>query len=316
MATRLNKGVILISILLIVTTMILAGCGETNENAVAKVNGELILKTEFDQSFEMERQRYITNFGEDIMSKTTDNGVTIEQALKEVVLETLIREEIVLRNAEKDNITVSDEEITSEIETYKELVGGEEGFTQFLNTNNMTEDYFRESIKKQLIMESYKDKYVNTLEITDEDIESEFNANKESYIKVRASHILVEKESEAKEILKQLESGADFAELAIENSIHRSTAENGGDLTYFSRGQLEPGFEEFEEIALSLNINELSDIIKSEYGYHIIKVMDKKDTLEQLKEQVVLQLQNDKFDEKIQQLYDDAKIEILMTEDK
>lgn len=303
----------LISILLITATMILVGCGETNENAVAKVNGELILKTEFDQSFEIQRKAYEQQFGEDIMSKTTENGVTIEEALKEVVLENLIREKVILQNAEKDNITVSDEEITGEIDTYKELVGGEEGFTQFLETNNMTEDNFRESIKKQLILESYKDKFIRTLGITDEDIENEFNANKESYILVKASHIVVKKEEEAKEILKQLENGADFAELAKEKSKDPRTAEKGGDLGYFPKGEMVP---EFEEAAFSLKTNELSDIVKSEFGYHIIKVTDRQDTLEQLKDKVVLRLQDKRFAEKVQKLYDDSKIEKLMSDIK
>jgi len=296
--------------------MTLVGCGESNENAVAKVNGEFISKTEFDQTFEIQKKTYEQTFGEGIMSKSTENGVTIEQALKEAIIENLIREEVVLQNAEKEKITITDEEITNEIESYIELIGGEEVFTQFLSTNNMTEDYFKETIRKELIMQSHKEKFINTLEITDEDIENEFDTNKEAYVLVKASHILVETEEKAKEMLKQLENGADFAMLAKENSIHRSTAENGGDLGYFSKGQLDPKFEEFEEIALNLDINELSDIIKTEYGYHIMKVMDKKDTLEQLKDKVVTQLQDVKYAEMVQQLYDDSKKEVLMIDDK
>ena len=303
----------LIVILVLVASMVLVGCDKSNENAVAKVNGKYILKDDFDKNFEMLKKTYEANFGSDIMSKSTGNGKTIEETLKEKILEKLIMEEIILQNAEKSNVKVTDEDVAKEIDNYKNLVGGDKGFEEFLKNNNMTEDYFKDGIKKEMIMESYKDSFIKTLKISDEDIEKEFNENKESYITVRASHILVEKESEAKDILNKLKNGEDFAELAKQNSIDPGSAQNGGDLGYFPKGQMVP---EFEKTAFALNPGEISDIIKSEYGYHIIKVVDKQDTLQQLKDQVVEQLQNKKYNEKLEQLHDDSKVEILVSEYK
>jgi len=85
--------------------------------------------------------------------------------------------------------------------------------------------------------------------------------------KVKVSHILVEKKSEAEKILKQLKEGADFAELARKHSTCPSK-KNGGNLGFFTRGRM---VKEFEKAAFDLKKGELSDIVKTEFGYHIIK---------------------------------------------
>ena len=85
--------------------------------------------------------------------------------------------------------------------------------------------------------------------------------------KVKASHILVKKQSEASRILDELQNGADFAELARKHSMCPS-GKRGGNLGFFTRGQM---VKEFEKVAFSLAKGEMSDIVKTEFGYHIIK---------------------------------------------
>ncbi|KYK36045.1 MAG: peptidyl-prolyl cis-trans isomerase [Theionarchaea archaeon] len=89
---------------------------------------------------------------------------------------------------------------------------------------------------------------------------------------VKASHILVKKRSEAEKILEELKKGASFAELAKKHSECPSR-KRGGDLGWFGRGKMVP---EFEEAAFSLKKGELSDIVKTQFGYHIIKATDTK----------------------------------------
>ena len=85
--------------------------------------------------------------------------------------------------------------------------------------------------------------------------------------KVKASHILVKKRSQAASILSELQAGADFRELAKKHSIC-SSGKKGGDLGFFTRGKM---VKEFEKAAFSLSKGELSGLIKTEFGYHIIK---------------------------------------------
>jgi peptidyl-prolyl cis-trans isomerase D len=116
------------------------------------------------------------------------------------------------------------------------------------------------------------------------DIEREYNNNSEQYTtpeQVRASHILLKTEgkddaamkAKAEELLKQARGGADFAELARKNSEDEASAKNGGDLDYFGRGRMVP---EFDTVAFAMQPNQISDLVKTQYGYHIIKVADKK----------------------------------------
>jgi peptidyl-prolyl cis-trans isomerase D len=116
------------------------------------------------------------------------------------------------------------------------------------------------------------------------DIERAYNANIEQYStpeQIRASHILLKIEGKddaavkarAEELLKQARAGADFADLAKKNSEDEGSAKNGGDLDYFRRGRMVP---EFEQVAFSLEPGQISDPIKTSFGYHIIKLVDKK----------------------------------------
>jgi peptidyl-prolyl cis-trans isomerase D len=116
------------------------------------------------------------------------------------------------------------------------------------------------------------------------DIEQAYNSNSQQYQtpeQVRASHILLKTEgkddatvkAKAEELLKKAKAGADFAELAKANSEDEASAKNGGDLDYFGRGRMVP---EFDQVAFALQPGQISDVVKTQYGYHVIKVLDRK----------------------------------------
>ncbi len=134
------------------------------------------------------------------------------------------------------------------------------------------------------------------------DVERAYNEGIDQYTtpeQVRASHILFKTDgkddaavkAKAEEVLKQAKSGADFAELAKKYSEDESSAKNGGDLDYFSKGRMVP---EFDQVAFSLQPGQISDLVKSQFGYHIIKVVDKKPastkTLAEVRQQITDQL--------------------------
>ncbi|MGI6558915.1 MAG: peptidylprolyl isomerase [Limnochordia bacterium] len=115
--------------------------------------------------------------------------------------------------------------------------------------------------------------------VTDEDVEKYFEENKDKLgqpEQVRASHILVDSEETANEVLADLEGGADFAAVAAEKSIDPGTKDRGGDLGFFTRTDMVP---EFADAAFALEPNQLSGVVKSPYGCHIILVTDRKEAV-------------------------------------
>ena len=138
------------------------------------------------------------------------------------------------------------------------------------------------------------------------DVERAYNNNIEQYStpeQVRASHILLKTEgkddaavkAKAADILKQAKGGADFAELAKKYSEDEGSAKNGGDLDYFGRGRMVP---EFDQAVFAMEPGQISDLVKTQYGYHIIKLVDKKNAttrpLQDVRQQIVDQLAYEK----------------------
>src|SRR5699024_10626435 len=154
----------------------------------------------------------------------------------------------------------------------------------------------------------------------DEEVEEYYNDIK---VEKEARHILVEDPELAEDLKKQLDDGADFAELAKENSTD-SSAEEGGDIGYFSKdSNLVP---EFLDTAYALDVDDISEPVESQFGFHIIQVTDSREkedfaSLEDMKKEISRTLKSEKVDqaeaqEKIQQILDDAEIDIKIEEFK
>ena len=141
--------------------------------------------------------------------------------------------------------------------------------------------------------------------VPEANVERTYNESIEQYTtpeQVRASHILLKTEgkddaavkAKAEDLLKRARAGADFAALAKANSEDEASAKNGGDLDYFGKGRMVP---EFDQVAFTLMPGQISDLVKSQFGYHIIKVTDKKAaairTLPEVRQQIVDQLSNE-----------------------
>lgn len=239
-----NKRFLILAIILGLFVLVLTGCEKVPKDAVAKVNGDTISQDEFDKNFEMYKKAYESQFGPDIMKKDAGNDKTFEEVIKENILEKLITEKLITESAKEKNITVTDEEFNEQLKNYEEILGGEEKYKEFLKQNNLTEEYFKDSIKKEMIIDKYKNDYVNGLKISEEELKKHFEENKDAYVKIRASHILVKTEEEAKKVLEKIQKGEDFHALAATESIDNMSAVQGGDLGFFARGQMVPEFEE------------------------------------------------------------------------
>ena len=233
----------------IVLSAFLVGCSDGgNSRTVATVNKEKITEGELNK--------------------------LLQSQYGSTALDSLITNKIVELEAKKLDIKVSDKEIAEEYKTYTESYGGEEALLKSLESYNMTKKDVEKDIKNYLLTLKVMEDYID---VTDEDVKAYYEENKESFNteeQVQASHILVEDEATANEVIKKLNAGEDFGELAHEYSTDTVSAEAGGELGYFSKGQM---VEEFENAAFAMKVGEVSKTpVKTEHGYHIIKVTDKK----------------------------------------
>lgn len=195
---------------------------------------------------------------------TSDAGeISIEEfyhTLKVQSSASSILEQLVTYQVFNDRYEVSDEDVEAELETYREQFGDDfESTIQLYGYAN--EDDFADAIRGNLAIRQAVEE-----RITDEDIETAAAA-----LQIEASHILVEDEDTANEIIEKLNDGEDFAELAAEYSTDTSTAENGGSLGYFKEGDM---VDAFWAAATELEVGEISAAVESDYGWHIIKVTD------------------------------------------
>ncbi len=168
-----------------------------------------------------------------------------------------------------------------------------------------------QDLKKRLIVESFLKKKVETeAKVSDEDLKKFYEQNKDKFKsgeQIRASHILVKTEKEAQDILAKLKAGAKFDELAKKYSVDSSAAK-GGDLGWFGKGSMVPAFE---KAALALKEGQISGIVKSDFGYHIIKLTGKRPAgirpFEEVKEQIKGAIMPSKQQEIFQKIKDELK---------
>lgn len=201
--------------------------------------------------------------------------------------------------AKVGSVTITQDDVNREIkglpDQIQKMFQGPEGAARFVDELVKKEILYQEAKKKgldsnpeyQKKVEDFKKLTLISLllekeiedkaKVTDKDVKDYYERHKAEMMtnqQVRASHILVKSEDEAKKILEQLKKGADFAKIAKEKSIDTGSAKNGGDLGFFSRGQMVP---EFEKAAFAMKEGEVGGPIKSQFGYHIIKVTGKKE---------------------------------------
>ncbi|AVR00732.1 foldase [Oceanobacillus iheyensis] len=229
----------------------------SQDDYIAKVNGQEISEEELNSIL-------LSDYGES-------------------ALDTLITNEMIKQELEKEDIEVTDEELEEE---YSELVnsyGSEEAFQEALTASGVDEAIVKQDIETYLATNKLLEPRIT---VTEEEMKDYFEENKANFAteaQVEASHILVEDEETAKEVLEKLNDGGDFAELVAEYSTDEATLETDGELGFFGSGVMD---EAFEEAAFQLEVGEISDPVETTYGYHIIKVTDKSEAKEAVFEDV------------------------------
>ena len=305
---------IIMSLLLLILAFTISGCSSTDEEGlVAKVNNEGITEEEFESEFQLFKMNYERQYGEDFMDKIAENGETNEENLKSDIMEKLIIEKVLFKEIGDKKITVTEEELKGQIDLEIEKIGGQEKFEEYLEEEGLTQEILEDNIRKRMLLIKHEETFNNETVISDDEAKKYFEANKEGLVVINASHILVETEEEGKDILKRLEEGEDFGAIALIESIDSVSAMNGGNLGYFPKGTY---IVEFEDAAFALKPGEVSDVVKTEAGYHIVRLEDRKDTYEALEKDLKRLLVQINYMKKLEDLRNTAKVKFFGEFDK
>lgn len=270
-------------LVIVFVVLLAAGCTSKKDAAdpvLAKAGKTEITKEDFIKEFSRVPEWAKGNF-------QTDEG-------KKQFLEELIKRELIYQDAEKKGLN-RDKKFNDEVEEFKKMT----------LVKSVLEKEIEEKAKldPKEVREFYDKRH------------DEFRIGSE----VRASHILVDSEENAKNILQRIQRGESFSSLAEKVSKDEGSAKNGGDLGFFGRGRMMP---EFERVAFSLKTGEVSNPVRTRFGYHIIKVTDRKEGrlggFEEVKDAIAQRLtrekQKDLFDSYVEKLKKEYKTEIYETE--
>lgn len=249
-------------------------------NKVAVVNGTVITRKDLDREMRVARRRYAR------MGRTLAGPEVPKMEAR--ILESLIDRELIFQEAVKSGIHIDDQTVKNELATLKKRFSNEAAFQKALREANLSEADVRIQIRRGMtIQRLIDDRFVHKISVSPKEVKEYYDTHREMFTRpeeVRASHILIKVDPKADEqtklkarrelegIQKKLLAGGNFAALARKYSQGPSAAK-GGDLGYFRRGQMVPPFE---KAAFALKPGEVSDIVVTRFGYHLIKVTDKK----------------------------------------
>jgi peptidyl-prolyl cis-trans isomerase C len=247
----------------------------------ATVNGYEIKESKLQKALESNLKAKGTNVGSIRDPKRY-------KQLREEVLDVLIGQKLLWLSAKKDGLLISDEKVNKLYASYQGQYAGESDFLEKMKLEGYTEKSYRQELRQQLSAKKWLHKNViSKLKVNNDEIRDFYNKNEHRFKipeQVHALHILIkiDKKSSNKDkkkakklllsIKKKLKAGENFAALAKKHSEGPS-APKGGDLGFFSAGQM---VKPFEVAAFKLKAGKVSDVVETQFGYHIIKMVEKK----------------------------------------
>lgn len=336
------------------SAVLFTGCGIKSAQTIIKVNGENITQGQFDESFNKSTQGgMMAQLG--INVKDGKNSF-LYYLIKDKVVNELIVKELLNQEVEKRGIKVSGEDVDNAVKEIVDKVGSKEQLNQILKQNGITTSQFKKDLAEEVKMKKLAQELTDS-KVSDADAKKYYNENVNQFKypeKVKASHILISvnpqeieeiitsdkenagiskeeikkkvdaeianRKSKAEKLLAEIKTDqSQFEKLAKENSDDTTTAVKGGDLGFFAAQDMVP---EFSKAAFSMKPNTVSNIVETQFGYHIIKVTDRMEAGQQPFEKVKndikgfleTQKQLEAIDKLVESLKKNATIEYVNSE--
>lgn len=320
--TRRHQFRTLLAVLSLLALGIGMGCTpppsiQRPENAVARVGTTFILRPEFKRAVELRVAELKRRNPARVL---TDREI---RTLGENALEMLVQRELLFQAAKFRDVRLMPNAIPDRLAEVKADFGSEEAFRTFLRETNRTEvDFIVDVLEKDLLIEAYVEEYIRApIVVTGEEIDARYQERKHLPERVRARHIVKLVRSDAlppqrERIFQQVQglreriiAGEDFASLARQHSDGPSAAQ-GGDVGYFSADEM---VRPFAEAAFALEPGEVSQVVTTEYGYHVIQTLARQEPREAPLEELYQTLYDELFTEKFEAAMD-AELDRLRDE--
>lgn len=289
------------------SAVLFTGCGIKDNTAIIKINDKAITKAQYEKL--IDKNIASSPIGKMGDLKANKDGFLYLMVEQQVVSQ-LIIQELLDQAAEERNIKITNKDIDEALKEIIDQMGGKDRLTEALKANGVSASDFRNDLRVQVKMKKLADS-VDSKEITDADCKKFYKENSANFKypeQVRASHILIaanpyefqqeltndgKKKIDEEELKSKVEAKMEsqkalaekldkelkadpskFAQYAKKYSADYNSAKQGGDLGFFSKGQMVP---EFAKVAFSAKPNTVSDVVKTQFGYHIIMVQDRKE---------------------------------------
>ena len=337
MLKRIKKLIAAVSVCMLAISVMGCNMIEKTPEAIQKtvyatVGNEKITKADMDEEMKATIQQLKQKYGDDY-----ESNAKIKDQLKQMkvqYLNAMVNEKLMLQNASSLGVAPTDEELNEKVDEavnqLKQQYSEDGQFEQVLDANGFTEETFREYQRKQILIEQVYQTMIADAEVTDEDVQTYYDENKDSqYTKgagANASHILIAEKNDsgdidfdaslakANEVKAKLDGGADFAQLATEYGTD-GTKDKGGDLGFVEYNQQNYD-QDFLNGFKQLTEGQISAPVKSQFGYHIIKATGIKESevtpfdevKDQIKSQLLQQKQSEAFNSKINEWKENAKV--------
>ena len=222
-----------------------------NAQVAARVNGQGIALDQYNRQMTQAQAAFVQQ-GVDTKSAGGQEAI---KSLRQQVLDQMINDVVIAQQAEKEGVKVTDNDVNARLAQMIQDAGSVEKLNEYLAKNQITLTDFCTQIRSNIVGEAMLNRVTVALPTAVE--------------QVHVRQILVATAAQAQQIKKQLDGGADFAALAKQHSLDEASKANGGDLGWNPKGRFD---QQFEAVAFQLKVGQVSDVVQTQFGYHLIKV--------------------------------------------